>query len=147
LYKRHYAPTLICTGGEIPFLSNYPGSEAAVMARLLQESWGIDSSAIIIEDRSKNTHENGENVRALFEQRRLKKNIILVTSAMHMYRSNAIFKKYGFIVHPAPADFLADKFTAYTVFSFIPTAEALFMSTTALHEYYGIATYSFLGWM
>jgi uncharacterized SAM-binding protein YcdF (DUF218 family) len=147
LFKEGRAPVIVCTGGKIPFLLDFPGTEASSMAQLLRESWGIDSSSIIMEDKAQNTHDHGPKVRAIFEQRGMKKDIILVTSAMHMYRSVNVFKKHGFIVTAAPADFWCESRSPFKLFSVLPGADALFASTTALHEYYGLIAYWIMGWL
>jgi uncharacterized SAM-binding protein YcdF (DUF218 family) len=147
LYKAHYAPVIICTGGKIPFLHDFPGSEARSMSELLVELMGIDSSAIIIEDKAQNTHDHGPKIKEICENRGVKKDIILVTSAMHMHRSVKVFRKYGFTVYPAPTDFWAEKKTQWNVFSFLPESGALNGSTAALHEYYGLMAYTIMGWL
>lgn len=147
LYKEQKASVIVCTGGKIPFLMDFPGSEAACMANLLSYFWGIDSSSIIIEDKAQNTHDHAPRVASLLKQRGLKKDIILVTSAWHMYRSVKVFKKNDFNVFPAPADFLEESRIQFSIFSFLPTIDALYESTMALHEYYGIIAYWILGWL
>ncbi|HAJ79326.1 MAG TPA: hypothetical protein DCO75_06105 [Fibrobacteres bacterium] len=147
LVKAHYAPLIICTGGRISFLNNSPGSEAADMACLLREFGNNDSTNIIIEDKAQNTHDHGPKVMQIFKKRGLKKEIILVTSAMHMYRSVKVFEKAGFVVHPAPTDYWKDKNSDVKFFSFMPNANDLEASTAALHEYYGMLAYWFMGWI
>jgi uncharacterized SAM-binding protein YcdF (DUF218 family) len=147
LLKSGYAPFIICTGGKIPFLHDFPGSEARSMSGLLEELMGIDSSAIIIEDKAQNTHDHGPKIREIFEKRGFKKEIILVTSAMHMHRSVKVFRKYGFTVYPAPTDYWTEKKTNWNIFSFLPESGALNGSTVALHEYYGLFAYAIMGWM
>jgi uncharacterized SAM-binding protein YcdF (DUF218 family) len=147
LFKERKASVIVCTGGKIPFLLDFPGSEAACMANLLRDFWGIDSASIIIEDKAQNTHDHGPKIASLLKQRGVQKDIILVTSAMHMYRSVKVFKKNGFSVFPAPADFLEESRIQFSLFMILPTADALFESTIALHEYYGIIAYWILGWL
>ena len=147
LFKEQKASVIVCTGGKIPFLYDFPGSEAACMANLLRDFWGIDSSSIIVEGKAQNTHEHAPRVAALLKQRGLKKDIILVTSACHMYRSVKVFKKNGFIVFPAPADFIEENRIQFSLFSLLPTIEALYESTLTLHEYYGIIVYWIFGWL
>jgi uncharacterized SAM-binding protein YcdF (DUF218 family) len=147
LFKENKAPYIVCTGGKIPFLLDFPGTEASNMASLLRDLWNIDSSSILIEDKAQNTHDHGPKVRAIFEQRGMKKDIILVTSAMHMYRSVKIFKKNGFTVYPAPADFWCESKSPFVLFKILPGADALNASTTALHEYYGLLAYKVMGWL
>ena len=145
LFKLGFAPVIVCTGGKIPFLSDNPTSEAETMASLLNEVWGIDTASIIVEKEAQTTYDHGPKLTELFQKRHMGKDIILVTSAMHMYRSVKIFKRFGFTVHPAPADFFVDKSHRSILFDLLPTADALYVSTNALHEYYGIFAYKILG--
>ena len=147
LAKAHYAPYIICTGGKIKYLHDFPGSEAQSMAQLLREFGDMDSSSIIIEDKAQNTHDHGPKVAQILKSMGLKKEIILITSAMHMYRSVKVFKKYGFTVHPAPTDYWTETKTHVNVFSFLPDANSLDDSTVALHEYYGLIAYKIMGWL
>lgn len=147
LFKAGYAPFIICTGGKIPFLYDFPGSEAKSMADLLEELIGVDSSVIIIEDKAQNTHDHGPKIKEICEKRGFKKEIILVTSAMHMYRSVNIFRKYGFTVYPAPTDYRVESKPQWSIFSLLPNAGALNGSTVALHEYYGLFAYKIMGWL
>jgi uncharacterized SAM-binding protein YcdF (DUF218 family) len=82
--------------------------------------------------------------------------ILLVTSAMHMPRSVAIFERQGFEVTPAPADFLAtwgeegrtvESGMVSWLLKVIPNAERLDFSTRALREYIGIFIYRLRGWL
>ena len=72
----------------------YP--EANTMAELLA-LLGVPADALILETRSRNTYENAVEVKqelaALGAER-----VGLVTSAMHMPRSVALFEKQGFTV-------------------------------------------------
>ncbi len=147
LLKEGYAPVIISTGGKLPFVHDFPGSEGWCMASVLRNDCGIDSSKIIIEDKARNTHDHAPNVEKILRARGMKKEIILVTSAMHMYRSVKIFRKYGYTVYPSPADFEVESKFQWNLYSIFPSVDALFTSTNAIHEYYGIVAYSLLGWM
>ena len=147
LAKAHYAPYIICTGGKISYLHDFPGSEAESMAQILKEFGEFDTTSIIIEDKAQNTHDHGPKVAQILNSKGLKKEIILITSAMHMYRSVKIFKKYGFTVYPAPTDYWTETKTQLNIFCFFPDANSLNASTVALHEYYGLVAYKLLGWL
>ncbi len=145
LAKAGYAPYIICSGGKIKFLLDHPGSEAQTMSDILQEFGGIDPASIIIEDQAQNTYENGTKIKELFEKRGFPKEIILVTSALHMYRSVKIYQKCGFTVFPAPTDYWVNTGQLVKLFDLLPSADALCCSTAALHEYYGLLAYWMLG--
>lgn len=147
LFKKGCASRIIVTGGKNSFIYNFPGSESDVSYRLLTELFGIDSAMIIRESRARNTHDNGTYVKEIMDTMKLKPNILLVTSAIHMPRSVAIFKKLGFTVHAAPTDYKEDAIFQVRFMGFVPNADALFKSTQVIHELYGMAAYRVLGWM
>jgi uncharacterized SAM-binding protein YcdF (DUF218 family) len=69
-------------------------SEAECMRRILIEN-GISSDRIIIEDKSVSTHENISFSLKLIENLGLEKNITIVTSEFHQYRTSLIAKNLG----------------------------------------------------
>jgi len=96
---------------------------------------GIPSENIIVEDKSRNTKENAENVKKLVGE----KPFFLVTSAYHMPRSVKIFKKINANPIAAPADFKTKH--TYSILDFFPDAKNLRNSDLAFHEYLGIVFY------
>lgn len=114
----------------------------------------IPESAIIQESLSLNTYENAVNVKQILEEKKLKK-IILVTSALHIPRAYAIFKKQGIDVITAPTDFLIseqeiteinDNQEAF-ILNNIPDSLALDKTTKVLKEYIGTFIYWLKGWL
>jgi len=145
LVRQGAAPRLIITGGNVPFMREIGGSLAQVNRRLLTGSFAVDSSVILLEQKSRNTYENAVFTKNMLDSLKLPPAVILVTSAMHMPRSAALFKKAGCTVYAAPTDYRADvPFRLNPVFLF-PNAAALENSTCALHEMYGIIAYKLLG--
>lgn len=59
---------------------------------LLLMEMGVDSNNIIVEKKAKNTHEHGPYIAQILDSLGLPRKIILVTSAAHMIRSEAVFK-------------------------------------------------------
>jgi uncharacterized SAM-binding protein YcdF (DUF218 family) len=145
LIKQGAAPRLVITGGNVPFMREIGGSLAQVNRRLLIGALGVDSSAILLEQKSRNTYENAVFTKKLLDSLRLPPAVILVTSAMHMRRASALFRKAGCTVYPAPTDYRADVPFRLNPVSFFPNAAALNNSTCALHEIYGIIAYKLLG--
>lgn len=145
LWKQGHAPLVVATGGYIPFLTNAPGSEADLYVKTLHELFGIPESALRGVPGTTTTADDAEKTRALFDAQHLKKEILLVTSASHMPRAAATFRKQGFIVHPAPTDFLSETGTPAKVFDLIPSAGGLNATGVALHEYLGLWAYHFSG--
>jgi uncharacterized SAM-binding protein YcdF (DUF218 family) len=153
LFHEGKAPVIVATGGFIEFFgAAVPETEA--MAELLIRL-GVPDAAILRESKAQNTHDNGVFVRELLEPRGITR-ILLVTSALHMPRSVAIFRQQGFEVIPAPTDFLVtwgepgrtvEPGWGGELIRWLPTAENLDFSTRALREYLGIAVYRARGWL
>jgi uncharacterized SAM-binding protein YcdF (DUF218 family) len=151
LYHQNKAPYVILSGGRIDW-SGAGSSESADMAIVMQRL-GVPESAIIQEPDSLNTYENAVNVKKILQARQFNQ-VLLVTSAMHMPRSLAIFNKLKIAAFPAPTDFLAsgdmqyvsDSFEAI-VLNLLPEAERLHQSTRALKEYVGLIIYRLRGWL
>jgi uncharacterized SAM-binding protein YcdF (DUF218 family) len=68
------------------------------------------------------------------------KRIILVTHALHMYRSVQQFRNQGLQVLPAPTVFISKQRINFPL-SFLPSAGALKNSSLAIHEIMGRAWY------
>ena len=73
-----------------------------------------------------------------------KPRIILVTSAFHMRRAKMLFERQGFEVEPFPVDFQTSDRPTLNILSFIPSAQALAKSETAMREGVGMLYYSII---
>lgn len=73
-----------------------------------------------------------------------KPRIILVTSAFHMRRARMLFERQGFEVEPFPVDFQTWDRPTLNILGFIPSAQALAKSETAMREGIGILYYSLI---
>ena len=136
LYRAGRAHYIVLTGGNVFHQSGLQG-EAYYASKLLQ-GWGVPSEAIIIEATSRTTVENQRNVLSSLQEQKIK-TVLLVTSAYHMPRSHRIFRELPVSITPAPADILLAQDYKPGVFDWIPTVGALYLTTIALHEYYGMA--------
>jgi uncharacterized SAM-binding protein YcdF (DUF218 family) len=154
LWKESAAPQILVTGGRVEVLGPYGLSEAAVMAELL-ETMGVPRSAILLEEQSRNTRENAVNTQSILNAQGLER-VLLVTSALHMPRSTAIFAKLGIDVIPAPTDYLVTEADyefylrpdlSIQLFNLVPSADDLWLTTLALREWIGIAIYRMRGWL
>lgn len=152
LYKQGAAPLIVLTGGRIQWYGG-ESSEAESMATLM-EIMGIPREAILLESRALNTYENAVYTKEILERRNIDR-VLLITSATHMPRSLAIFKKQGIEAIPAPTDFLVSdrnliesKFsTESRILSFFPNTESLDRTTQVLKEYIGTFIYRLRGWL
>ena len=136
LWRAGKAQVIIVTGA----------TDASFAAELLQ-AYGVPPNSIIVESNSRNSHENAINTAAIWRERHFRSGL-LVTSATHMPRALASFRKAGLDVAPWPADFnfRGVRYPASSIFDFLPGADALGMTTVAIKEWLGLAIYRLRGW-
>jgi uncharacterized SAM-binding protein YcdF (DUF218 family) len=153
LYLQGKAPLVILSGGRIEWKGGGSASESADMAQLIK-ALGVPANAILEDPTSLTTRENAVNVQKIMQEQGIRK-ILLVTSALHMPRSMAIFKKIGVEAIAAPTDFLISdqeiKEPQSTVQGFIlnlfPDSGNMERFTRALKEYFGLVIYGLRGWV
>ena len=137
-FKQSGAETLILSGGG---LQPNGESEAEVMRRLAAEL-GVPGEKTMTEGKSRNTMEQAINLAELLSQTKNRR-IGLVTSALHMLRSDRAFRKRfpDDTIVPIPVDYIYSP-PRYNLGSFVPSAGALLTGSYALHEWIGIVWYS-----
>jgi uncharacterized SAM-binding protein YcdF (DUF218 family) len=144
LFRNGRVKYILVTGGNPPWSSDSI-PEARHIAELLKE-WGTPSHAIIVEDQSRNTWENAMNSKGLWDKQKFKSGL-LVTSAAHIPRALAVFRRAGFSVTPAAADFRARPYFEGGILAILPDAQALEDSTIAIKEWIGRGVYHVRGWI
>jgi uncharacterized SAM-binding protein YcdF (DUF218 family) len=138
LYGAGKAQLIIACGGHLPWMKE-SSAEAPAMAELLR-AWGVPNEAILLETESRNTYENALHSKRLLQTNGLKQ-VLLVTSALHMPRALALFRASGIDAVPAPTDFEVVDRGHRTLMSWLPDADALEGSTRAIKEYLGLGVY------
>lgn len=154
LFHQGKAPRILLSGGRIEWMDNIPSTPASEMANILRVM-GVPEDAILLEDLSLNTYENAVNSAAILRELGIDR-ILLVTSAMHMPRSVALFEQQDITVIPAPTDFkvtqagwnaLFDSSWQSYLINIFPDVGNLNQTTAALKEYIGMFVYRMRGWM
>lgn len=138
LYRKLPGSRLVLSGG-----SGDPERPELVEAEAVKRvalSLGVPPEDIVVEGRSRTTLENVDLLKSRFEGKR----ILLVTSAFHMGRALAMFKKSGIDVFPAPTAYMSED-VSFSFFSLIPDAGSLGKSTSAFYEYFSRSWYSLMG--
>jgi uncharacterized SAM-binding protein YcdF (DUF218 family) len=147
LWKQGKSPRLITTGGRIAWIRKAGGSEAHDYAQLLTELFDVPQEAITECPGSLTTREDALEVEKLFTEKRWPKEILLVTSAFHMRRAAALFRKQGFTVHEAATDFFTDSDKRFQFIHLLPQEGALQITFLAMHEWIGYLAYRAFGWI
>ncbi len=130
LYHEMRETKLILSGGK-PF-------ERVPEARIMGDAAtaiGVRSEDLIFEELSRDTEEEAHLIRKMVGRDRF----ALVTSASHMPRSMALFRKLGMNPIPAPADYLVKEPQGTDPKRFYPRAENLHKAERAFYEYLGLA--------
>ncbi|MGO9770405.1 MAG: YdcF family protein [Roseiarcus sp.] len=102
LARRYPAARLVYTGGSAALWD--PHSTEALEGRKLLVALGVDAARIAIEDKSRNTDENARFTAALVHPQ-ADQVWLVVTSAYHMPRAMALFRKAGFSARAFPVDY------------------------------------------
>lgn len=165
LFRAGKAPVIIVSGGR-----SYDGtetlSEAFYMKRVLVEL-GVPEHSVVLESRSKSTHENAINtllkIREVASQADIEikdlldladqkidsrelPSILLVTSATHLPRALAVFRKIGVNAIPAATDIrhVAAGLSGWR--AWVPNAMSLSQSSIVLREMFAIFIYRLRNW-
>ncbi len=140
LAQKYPDAKLVFTGG-----SGNPLRQDVREADYVRQLWadmGYDPARVIWERESRNTFENAVNSKKLV-QPQPGQTWLLVTSAMHMPRSVAIFTKQDWAVVPYPVDFISTNGSLWQ-YEFSVT-DNLWRLATALKEIIGRKAYQLTG--
>ena len=141
LARRYPEAKLALIGGEGGFVPVGLAESRATLGLVIEQ--GIAPERVLLEERSRSTHEN-----ALYAKELIRPAPgaawILITSAYHMPRSIASFDGVGWPVIPYPVDYKIDPQTGLRPnFSLV---DGLGASTLAGKEWAGLFGYRLMGW-
>ncbi len=143
LFHGGKAAHIIVSAGNLPW-SEIVAPEADWIGRFLVKL-GVPADAIILESRSRNTRENALFSAAILNSKGWH-SVLLVTSADHMRRAMATFRKIGIRTTAAPTDVQARAQFYVNVFDLLPSADALVETSAVLKEVIGLVYYRLRGW-
>lgn len=149
LYKAGRASRIIVSAGRRVERSRLQNdTEASDIKKILVEEMNLPSSAILLDSKGMDARSAALEVSQILKREGLGDRIHLVTSALNMRRAALTFAKLDLKVIPKPTDFYtyptADYFDVYMGFTdFVPSAEALALSTKVIEEYL-LSIYSFM---
>lgn len=145
LWRMGLVNKIVVTGGS-GSLINRNVSEAGNIKKLLVIS-GVPQSIIVLEQKSRNTHENALFTKNLLSGQNINTGrLLLITSAYHMPRALACFAKQGLAPVAFPVEFKSGGALPFWLMV-IPTADAFLQWHTLMHEWVGWATYRLVGYV
>jgi uncharacterized SAM-binding protein YcdF (DUF218 family) len=142
LLRANRARFAIVSGGAIDARERAP-VEAEVLAAQLVD-WRVDPERVIVEGRSRNTHDNAVESKRIVLERGFTR-LLVVTSAFHMSRALGCFRAVGLPVDALPVDYRAYDYKRFSG-SWLPRASALERSTMVLREWFGHGVYRIQGY-
>jgi uncharacterized SAM-binding protein YcdF (DUF218 family) len=141
LALKHPQAKVVFTGGVGGLLSG--GTDAAGPVGQLLQDWGIAADRIVLEGKSRNTHENAMFTRDLVQPKPGER-WVLVTSAYHMPRAMGVFRHAGFPVVPYPTDYRTHS-SVDGLRLFERVGAGLERTDLAFKEWVGLAAYRLTG--
>ena len=130
LYKMLPGSKLILSGGS--------AFDPVPDAEILQDcalAIGVRKKDLVLESVSKDTKDEARLIEKIVGD----DSFVLVTSASHMPRAMALFKRRGMHPIPAPTEYLAKARQKISPAMFFPSADGLQKAERAFHEYLGLA--------
>jgi uncharacterized SAM-binding protein YcdF (DUF218 family) len=124
---------------DLPILVTGFANEVAAMRLTLRRNFDLDPRWV--DDKAYDTFENARNAAAMLKRDGIQR-IILVTSAMHVWRASHEFAAAGLAVVPAPVDQLAPR--PLQLLDYLPSTTALDHSYQACYELLGEQVRRFL---
>lgn len=143
LYHRGIIKRILITGG-IGSLDQDQPAESIFLRAAFKEN-GVPDSSIIIESRSRNTYENAIYSRKLIDSLHLRPPCVLITSAMHMKRSENVFRKAGYNFVSYPCDYKVTPVKFQLLGNIIPNISLLDQWSVFIKEMIGLVVYKLTG--
>jgi uncharacterized SAM-binding protein YcdF (DUF218 family) len=137
LYHEGKPCPIVVSGGSVQRGAPGPSCAEAMRARLLK--LGVPSADIILEDRSQSTYENALECAQILRERRFTQ-VVLVTDATHLMRSELCFRKLGLDVIPCGSAYRATALNP-TLADFVPDPADFEVIDLVIHEWVGLAWY------
>jgi len=145
LFYKGRIKRIIFTGGSGSI--EFPEKKEALYVRRYLESIHFPDSGLVTEQESKNTYENAVFTKKTLDSLKIDGNFLLVTSAYHMPRAMAVFRKAGY---KNLTPYITNRSSGVRRFTFdhlfIPNPGTLFAFEFLIHEWIGFIIYKIKGY-
>lgn len=142
LYKLGVIDTVFVSGGSGSLDQSRPREADFLRNQLI--TFGVDQSRILVENQSRNTYESAVKANDYIGRHKAD-SILIITSAIHMPRSRAVFRKQGYNTAVYPCNYTAVKFKMSLKDILIPNPEVLMNWQYLMKEIVGYGTYKITG--
>lgn len=143
LYHTGTVQYILLSGGDGSLKQDHPGEAPFLRQELL--ALHVPDSAILVEDKSRNTYESALAAKPYLTAKQVRDTSILITSAMHMPRALGSFTKAGIAVKPHVADYILIRKDAGWSTLVVPDLSLLSHWQYLLKEMVGLQVYRWTG--
>ena len=145
LYREGKIEKILLTGGSGKLLvDSIP--EAISLQRILRNAQ-IPERDILIEAASRNTRENALNSQNMLKENGITSKVLLITSAYHMRRAKACFKKVGVEIDGFPVSMRGQEIQFTPDWLIIPSSGAIGNFEVVIREIVGTVAYWVAGYV
>ncbi len=146
LYKLGLVRRILISGGTGTLKDVYePEADKFKKAMVMM---GIPEDDILIENKTRNTYESAVEVKKMLDSLQIKaEDCLLITSAFHMRRSLACYRKADLDIEPFSTDFYAHPRFFYPDGLLIPSIDAIVLWHKLFKEWLGLVAYKIAGYI
>lgn len=145
LYKKGIVKKILISGGSGRLIDI--GQREARELEDVFLMMGVAATDILVEDKSRNTHESALESKKILEKITQPVNCLLITSGFHMRRSRACFAKAGWDVDVFSTDFLTHRRLYSFDILLIPKTDSLIIWGHFIKETVGYISYKAVGYI
>jgi uncharacterized SAM-binding protein YcdF (DUF218 family) len=148
LYKTGRVQKILISGGQGNLSFQTPSEvDEGQMIRQFLETAGVPATDILLENQSRNTHENAQFSARVLRKQWQTRACVVVTSAWHMRRAVACFRKQGLVVTPWAAAQLTERRAVAPGAYLLPNEKAFGDAQLLFREVVGYVTYWVVGYV
>lgn len=145
LYKAGKIKKFLISGADTPYIMKLRLDDGALVKQTLLQ-WGVPEEDILLENKSRNTHQNAVNTVAILQKQFPNRRYLLITSSFHLRRALGCFKKAGITPDFFPADSYSGSFRP-TLRDYIrPNPDAFSYAHLLWREWVGFIAYKIAGY-
>ena len=145
LYHQKHIKKIIVSGGNSSIIKSRQNHKEGDFVGEQLNLLGIPAQDIIIDNQSRNTHENGLFTKRIIDSLKIPPPYLLITSATHIPRSQHVFNKIGLTTTAYACHFTAIDNPIDFPGVLIPSLEAFELWNTFMKENVGLLIYKLTG--
>jgi len=146
LYKLGLIKKILISGGSGRLLKQ-DEPEADKFKKVMVMA-GVGEADIIIENKTRNTYESAGAVKRILDSLKYTPDdCLLITSAFHMRRSLAVYRKAGLVLEPFSTDFYAVPDKNFIPTFFLPSVQGFIIWEKLFQEWTGLLAYKIAGYV